>query len=385
MSIENNKISKNVNNVEISGIRKFYNKIVNYPEAISLTLGQPDFDVPLKIKKQIIEAINSNKTTYTSNAGIIELRQEICRYLSGFNIKYNAEEVCLTVGGSEALMDVFMCFLNPGDKVLIPTPAYPAYESCVKLLGADIVNYELKDDFSINFEALEKLIDAEKPKLMVVSYPSNPTGAVLSKDESIKLHNIIKKNDIIVISDEIYSSLCFNETYYSISQFEDIKHKVILVSGFSKMFSMTGLRLGFLCAEKQYMDSIMKVHQYNVSCAPSIVQWGAYVGLKECMDDVEYMKREFIKRRDYLFKELKNLGLEMQMPQGAFYMFPSIKKFNMSSEEFCEKLLKEANVAVVPGSAFGKAGEGYIRISYAYGMEQLEESINRIKLFLSRM
>lgn len=377
-----NKISKNVNSIEISGIRKFYNKIASYPEAISLTLGQPDFDVPLKIKNQIIEAVNLNKTTYTSNAGIIELREEICRYLSSFNIKYNSEEVCLTVGGSEALMDVFMCFLNPGDKVLIPGPAYPAYESCVKLIGADIACYELEDDFSINFEALEKLIENEKPKLMVVSYPSNPTGAVLSKNESIKLHNIIKKNDIIVISDEIYSSLCFNENYYSISQFDDIKHKVILVSGFSKMFSMTGLRLGFICAEKQYMESIIKVHQYNVSCAPSIVQWGAFVGLRECMGDVEFMKNEFIKRRDYLYNELKDLGFAMQMPQGAFYMFPSIRKFNMSSDEFCEKLLKEAGVAVVPGSAFGKSGEGYVRISYAYSMEQLEESVNRIKKFI---
>lgn len=377
-----NKVSDNVKNIEISGIRKFYNKIANYPDAISLTLGQPDFDVPLKIKNEIIASINSNKTTYTSNAGIIELREEICKYLSSFNIKYNPEEVCLTVGGSEALMDVFMAFLNPDDKVLIPAIAYPAYESCVKLIGGRIVNYELNNDFSINFDSLVKKIEEEKPKLMVVSYPSNPTGAVLSKDDSIKLHDIVRENDIILISDEIYSSLCFSTDYYSISQFEDIKSKVIIVSGFSKMFSMTGLRLGFLCAEKQYMDSIMKVHQYNVSCAPSIVQWGAYVGLKECMEDVEYMKNEFIKRRDYLYNELKNLGFEMHMPEGAFYMFPSIKAFNMSSDEFCERLLKEAGVAIVPGTAFGTGGEGYIRISYAYSMNQLEECVNRIKRFL---
>ena len=379
------KVSDKVNSIEISGIRKFYNKVANYPSAISLTLGQPDFDVPVKIKNEMIASINANKTTYTSNAGIIELRREICTYLSSFNIQYNSDEVCLTVGGSEGLMDVFMSLLNPEDKVLIPTPAYPAYESCVNLIGGKIVNYELNEDFSINFESLECKIKEEKPKLMVVSYPSNPTGAVLSKDENIKLHNIIKENDIIVISDEIYSSLCFNEGYYSITQFEDIKDKVILVSGFSKMFSMTGLRLGFVCAVEEYMASIIKVHQYNVSCAPSIVQWGAYIGLRECMDDVDYMKSEFIKRRDYLYSELKKLGFELNLPNGAFYMFPSIKKFNMSSDEFCESLLKEAGVAIVPGSAFGIGGEGYIRISYAYSMEQLKECVKRIEMFVNKI
>lgn len=378
----NNKISNNVNSIEISGIRKFYNKVANYPRAISLTLGQPDFPVPLSIKEGMIKAINEDKTTYTSNAGIVELRREICTYLKGFNINYNEEEVCLTVGGSEGLMDVFMAFLNPKDKVLIPTPAYPAYESCVKLMGGQIINYKLKDDFSIDFHNLEETIKIEKPKLMVLSYPSNPTGAVLSKEESIKLHNIIKENDIIVISDEIYSSLCFEEEYYSIASFEDIKDKVILVSGFSKMFSATGLRLGFLCTSKKYIDSIIKVHQYNVSCAPSIVQLGVLSGLKSSMGDVEYMKGEFIKRRDYLYNELKAIGFEVNLPKGAFYMFPSIKKFNMKSDEFCERLLKEALVAIVPGTAFGTGGEGYIRISYAYSMEELKESVKRIDGFI---
>ncbi|MGE5627125.1 MAG: pyridoxal phosphate-dependent aminotransferase [Solirubrobacterales bacterium] len=380
-----NKISNNVNSIEISGIRKFYNKLVDYPEAISLTLGQPDFDVPIKIKEEIVKAINDNKTTYTSNAGILELREEICSYLKEFTIDYKPEEVCLTIGGSEGLLDVFMALLNPLDKVLIPTPAYPAYESCVKLIGGEILNYKLKDDFSIDFEYLEELIKTEKPKLMVVSYPSNPTGAVLSKEQNEKLHSIIKDNDIIVISDEIYSSLCFEEEYFSIASFNDIKDKVILVSGFSKMFSMTGLRLGFVCAVKQYMDSIIKVHQYNVSCAPSIVQWGALAGLKYSMDDVEYMRNEFIKRRDYLYNQLKKLGFNMYLPKGAFYMFPSIKNFNMKSDEFCERLLKEAGVAIVPGTAFGTGGEGFIRISYAYSMEQLKECVSRIEKFVNSL
>jgi aminotransferase len=378
-------ISDNVNSIEISGIRKFYNKLVDYPDAISLTLGQPDFSVPVKIKEAIIEAIKEDKTEYTSNACIIELRREICSYLQGLGIWYEPEEVCLTVGGSEGLMDVFMAFINPGDKVLIPTPAYPAYESCVKLIGGTVVNYELNGDFSINFEALEKVIREEKPKLMVVSYPSNPTGAVLSKGDSEKLRDIIKVNDMIVISDEIYSSLCFDEEYHSIAGYEEIKDKVVLVSGFSKMFSMTGLRLGFVCAVKQYMDSIVKVHQYNVSCAPSIVQWGACTGLRECMGDVESMKEEFIRRRDYLYAQLKDMGFDVNMPMGAFYMFPSIKKFGMGSDEFCERLLKEEGVAIVPGSAFGTGGEGYIRISYAYSMPQLEECARRLRNFVEKL
>lgn len=381
----NSIISRNVQSIEISGIRKFFNKVVKYPNAISLTLGQPDFNVPEKIKEAMINAINENKTTYTSNAGIIELRKEISSYLKTQHINYNENEICITVGGSEGLMDVFAALLDPSDKVLVPTPAYPAYESCVKLLGGDIVNYNLKEDFSIDFEELEKLILQEKPKVMVLSYPSNPTGAILSKEDNDKLHKIISENEIIVVSDEMYSALYFEKEYYSIAQFDDIKDKVIVVGGFSKMFSMTGLRIGYVCAIEEFMNSIMKVHQYNVSCAPSIVQYGAYEGLKNCMEDVEYMKKEFIKRRDYLYDRLTKMGFESNIPKGAFYMFPSIKKFNLKSEDFCERLLKEAGVAAVPGSAFGVGGEGYIRISYAYSMEQLKEASDRMENFVKNL
>jgi aminotransferase len=380
-----NTISRNVQSIEISGIRKFFNKVSKYPDAISLTLGQPDFNVPQKIKVAMVKAIEDNKTTYTSNAGIIELRREISRYLKTLNINYDAEEICLTIGGSEGLMDVFTALLNPEDKVLIPTPAYPAYESCVKLLGANVVNYNLDNTFSIDFKELENLIKLEKPKVLVVSYPCNPTGAIISKEQRDKLYKIVKENNIIVVSDEIYSALCFEENYYSISQFEDINDRVIVVSGFSKMFSMTGLRIGYVCADASLMSSIMKVHQYNVSCAPSIVQWGTYEGLRNCMEDVEFMKKEFIKRRDYLYNRLINMGFNANLPMGAFYMFPSIERFNMKSEEFCEKLLKEAGVAIVPGSAFGAGGEGYIRISYAYSMEQLKEAADRMEKWLKSL
>ena len=381
----NSIISRNVQSIEISGIRKFFNKVVKYPNAISLTLGQPDFNVPEKIKEAMINAINENKTTYTSNAGIIDLRKEISSYLKTQHINYNENEICITVGGSEGLMDVFAALIDPSDKVLVPTPAYPAYESCVKLLGGDIVNYNLKEDFSIDFEELEKLILQEKPKVMVLSYPSNPTGAILSKEDNDKLHKIISENEIIVVSDEMYSALYFEKEYYSIAQFDDIKDKVIVVGGFSKMFSMTGLRIGYVCAIEEFMNSIMKVHQYNVSCAPSIVQYGAYEGLKNCMEDVEYMKKEFIKRRDYLYDRLTKMGFESNIPKGAFYMFPSIKKFNLKSEDFCERLLKEAGVAAVPGDAFGVGGEGYIRISYAYSMEQLKEASDRMENFVKNL
>jgi aminotransferase len=376
--------STNVNNIEISGIRKFFNKVSEVPEALSLTLGQPDFAVPDKIKAAMMRAIEENKTGYTSNAGIIELRNGISWYLKSFNIDYKSEEICATIGGSEGLFSVFMALLNNGDKVLIPSPAYPAYESCVKLLGGTVVNYALNEDFTINFEELKKTIAQEKPKLLVVSYPSNPTGAVLSKEDRDKLYEIVKHEDIIIISDEIYSALSYEDSYYSICQYEDIKHKVILVSGFSKMFSMTGLRLGYVCTVREFMDQIIKVHQYNVSCAPSIVQWGAYEGLKSCLNDVEKMKQEFMKRRDYIYERLISMGMEVVMPAGAFYIFPSIKKYNISSDVFCERLLREGFVAAVPGSAFGRLGEGYIRISYSYSMENLKEGMNRLEEWLKR-
>lgn len=375
-------ISNNVNSIEISGIRKFYNKVSKVDGAISLTLGQPDFSVPKLIKKEMCNAIENDKTGYTSNAGIVELRDEISKYLNNMNINYNRDEICVTVGGSEGLMNVFTSLLNPCDKVLIPTPAYPAYESCVKILGGTVINYNLKSDFSPDFEELQNLIEREKPKLLVVSYPCNPTGSVLSKEDNVLLYNIIKKSNIIVVSDEMYASLCYEDKYYSVAQYEDIKDRVIVVGGFSKMFSMTGLRVGYVCAAKGIIENVIKVHQYNVSCAASISQWGAYRGLKSCLQDVEYMKKGFIKRKKYLCDKLLELGFDVMVPKGAFYVFPSIKKFNMNSEEFCERLLYEAKVAVIPGSAFGAGGEGYVRISYSYSMDELKEAMRRIEKWL---
>jgi aminotransferase len=330
----------------------------------------------------MINAINEDKTEYTSNIGIVQLREQISEYLSSFKIEYSPEEICITIGGSEALLAIFTALINAEDKVLVPSIAYPAYESCIKLLGGRVVNYNLNEDFTIDFSSLEAVIESEKPKLMVLSYPSNPTGATLSKEDRDKLHRIILNNEIMVVTDEIYGSLCFEEEYYSISQFSDIRDKVVFVGGFSKMFSMTGLRIGYLCANEEIMKSVLKVHQYAVSCAPSISQYGALEGLKSCFDEVENMRCEFQKRRDYVYERLSQMGFDVILPKGAFYIFPSIKKFRLSSEDFCERLLKEAKVAIVPGSAFGPSGEGYARISYSYSMQQLQDSLDRIECFI---
>ncbi|URZ07259.1 pyridoxal phosphate-dependent aminotransferase [Clostridium felsineum] len=381
--MENSKISSGASSIQISGIRKFYNKVAKVEGAISLTLGQPDFPVPGKVKEAMIRAIDDDKTVYTSNAGIEELREEISKYLRKFNINYEKDEICITAGGTEGIMDIFSTLLNKDDKVLVPDPAFPAYDSCTRLLGGEVITYGLYgSEFSIDFNELEDKIKNEKPKFMVLSYPSNPTGAVLSKEDNERLHQLIQDNDIIAVTDEMYSALCYEEEYYSISQYKDIKEKVIIVSGFSKTFSMTGLRIGYVCASSTFMDSILKVHQYTTTCAPSISQYGALEGLRNCDADVQYMKNEFKKRRDYVYKRLKDMGFEVSLPKGAFYIFPSVDGFGMTSEEFCEKLLNEAKVAIVPGSAFGEKGENFARISYAYSEVELEECMNRMEKWI---
>ena len=377
-------MNDNIKNVQISGIRKFYNEVQKVDGAISLTLGQPDFELPKAIKDGLIKAINENKTTYTSNLGIDELRNEISKYLNTKDISYNANEICITVGGSEALFNIFTALINKNDKVLIPTPAYPAYESIVAILGGEVVNYSLDEQFNINIDDIENKIKDMNIKYLVLSLPSNPTGAVLSKEEKEKLVRVIKDNDVIVITDEIYEALCYEE-YYSVAQCKEIKEKIIYVGGFSKMFSMTGLRVGYYACSEYLMNEIIKVHQYNVSCAPSICQWAVYDGFKYGLNDVKYMKRIFSKRKDFVVNRLKEIGLDVVIPKGAFYVFPSIKKYNMSSEEFALRLLHEEKVACVPGTAFGNGGEGYLRLSYCYSDEELNESLNRLEKFIKKL
>ena len=374
----------NLKNVQISGIRKFYNEVKKIDGAISLTLGQPDFPVPKVVKEALINAVNEDKTVYTENAGILPLRKEISQYLMKRGIDYSADEICITVGGSEAIFTILTALINEGDNVLIPTPAYPAYENIVNILGGNVVSYGLNDDFSINIENLKELIKENQIKVLVLSLPSNPLGTILTKEEKEELIKIITTNNIFVVTDEIYESLIYEE-YYSVAEEKEILDKVIYISGFSKMFSMTGLRVGYFAAQKQLIDEIMKVHQYNVSCATSICQWAALEGLRNGLDDVENMKNVFRERKDYVISELRNMGLEVNEPKGAFYVFPSIKKFNMSSEEFCLKLLNEEKIACVPGSSFGIGGEGYIRISYCYSMEELKKALLGLKKFINKI
>lgn len=374
----------NVSTVQLSGIRRFFNKVSKVQGALSLTIGQPDFKTPQKIKDAMIKAILDDKTVYTQNAGLEELRDEISKYLKKRDIHYSKDEICITVGGSEALYSLFTVLLNKGDKVLIPTPAYPAYEANVKILGGEVVNYALNENFEVDVEALKEIIREHNIKIMVLSFPTNPTGAILRKKTRDELVKLITEEDILVITDEIYEAICFDD-YYSVAQIEEIKEKVIYIGGFSKTFSMTGLRIGFLCSNESIMQEVVKVHQYNVSCAASVSQYGALTGLRECLDDVKNMRKEFQKRRDYVFNRLKSMGLEVVLPMGAFYIFPSIKKFGLSSEEFCERLLNEKKVACVPGSAFGTGGEGYMRISYCYSFEELEKGLNLIEEFINNL
>lgn len=377
-------VNRRVENIEISGIRKFFDKVSDYPDAVSLTLGQPDFSVPISIKNAMIKAIEDNKTEYTANAGIYELRKEISNYLyKSFDIHYNPEEICITTGGSEGLFSVFNALINEGDEVLIPDPAYPAYESILKIMGAKISYYDMNEDFSINVLGLKDILASNNNiKAIILSYPSNPTGGILSSENKKQLYELLKAKNILIITDEIYSSLCY-EDYNSISQFQDLKDKIVLISGFSKMFSMTGLRIGYVCSNAILMKEILKVHQYNVSCATSISQWGALEGLKSALSDVEMMKENFVKRRNYVYDRLIAMGLDVVLPKGAFYIFPSIKKLNKNSEEFCLELLHKNRVACVPGSAFGSKGEGSMRISYSYHIDNLEVGLNRIEDFLN--
>ncbi|MBE6053021.1 MAG: aminotransferase class I/II-fold pyridoxal phosphate-dependent enzyme [Clostridium sartagoforme] len=373
-------MNSNLDDIEMSGIRRFFNKVKDVDGAISLTLGQPDFKTPMEIKYGMIKAIEEDKTIYTDNFGLLELRKEISRYLKSKKINFEYDEICITVGASEALFSSIVAVVNKGDKVLVPTPAYPAYENIVKIIGGKVVNYNLNDDFSLNIDKLERVIKEDKIKYMILSYPSNPTGAVLNKDEYVKLVEIIRENNINIISDEIYEAFCYDK-YYSVAMSEDIKDNVIYIGGFSKMFSITGIRIGFIAAKKAIINEIGKVHQYNVSCSNSIGQYGVLEGLKYGLYNINNMKEEFIKRKAYVEERLRNMNIDFVSPKGAFYIFPSIKKFNMNSELLCEKLLYEEKVACVPGNAFGVSGEGYIRISYCYSIDELSEGLNRIENF----
>ena len=384
-----NKVLNNtVREIPPSGIRKFFDLASEMEGVISLGVGEPDFDTPWKIREAAIYSIEQGKTFYTANKGLAELRKEICRYQKRrFNLDYDYEKECVvTVGGSEAIDLAFRSLINPGDEVILLQPSYVAYTPGVELAGGKVVNIELKEDnqFKLTPELLEAAI-TPKTKAILLNYPTNPTGGFMTREDYEKIVPIIKEHEIIVITDEIYAELSYEQKFCSIAAFPEIKDQVILVSGYSKAYAMTGWRLGYVLANEVLTNAMNKIHQYVIMSAPTGAQYGAIEAMRHCDNEIEKMRQAYMLRRNYIVKAFNDMGLHTFTPQGAFYVFPCIKSTGMTSEQFCEELLKDQLVACVPGNAFGQAGEGYIRVSYAYSIEQIKEATSRIKKFLDKL
>ena len=382
-----NLINQRVQSIQISGIRKFYNKVINYPDAISLTIGQPDFYTPQHIKEAAKKAIDENKTVYTPNAGLLELRIAAADYLQNkYGLSYNPkDEVITTAGASEAIDIALRTILEEGVEVILPGPVYPGYEPIIRLCGAIPVYIDTRENgFKMNAQLLKEKI-TEKTRCIIIPYPSNPTGCILNRESLKEIVDLLQDKKIFVLSDEIYSELVYEEQHISIASFPMMRDKTIIINGLSKSHSMTGWRVGFTFAPSFLTRQMVKVHQYNVTCASSISQFAAIEALTEGFRDAEPMREEYCNRRDYVYNRLIEMGFEAEKPNGAFYILPSIRKFGMKSGEFADRLLAEAGVAVVPGDAFSEYGEGYIRISYAYSMEVLTEALNRMEKFIKNL
>lgn len=372
-----------------SGIRKFFDIVSDMKDAISLGVGEPDFDTPWHIREEGIYSLEKGRTFYTSNAGLKELKVEIHNYLRRkCDLSYDPDtEILVTVGGSEAIDIAMRAMLNPGDEVLIPQPSYVSYLPCAVLADGVPVAIELeeKDNFRLTPEKLlEKL--TPKSKLLVLPFPNNPTGAIMEREDLEKIAKIVEEHDLFVISDEIYAELTYGaERHVSIASLPGMQERTVLINGFSKAYAMTGWRLGYACAPKLILSQMLKIHQYAIMCAPTTSQYAAVSALRDGDADVQHMRESYDQRRRYLMHAFAEMGLECFEPLGAFYMFPSIKRFGMTSDEFATQLLKEEKVAVVPGTAFGDSGEGYLRVSYAYSLESLKEALSRIERFVNRL
>lgn len=371
--------------IQPSGIRKFFDIVTEMKDAISLGVGEPDFDTPWHIREEGIYSLEKGRTFYTSNAGLKELKIEICNYLKrrfGLEYDYNGE-VFVTVGGSEAIDLALRAMLDPGDEVLIPQPCYVSYEPCTILAGGKPVIIELKgeNEFKLTKEQLLEAI-TDKTKILVLAYPNNPTGAIMEYKDLKPLVDIIIEKDLYVISDEIYSELTYGRKHVSIASFPGMKERTIVINGFSKSYAMTGWRLGYAAGPASIITQMIKIHQFAIMCAPTTSQYAGIEALKNGDSDVEMMRDAYDRRRRYLVHALRNMGLECFEPYGAFYVFPCIKSLGMTSEEFATKLLQEEKVAVVPGTAFGNCGEGYLRISYAYSIDNLKTALERIGRFV---
>lgn len=381
-------LSKKVVQLQPSGIRKFFDVVNEMQDAISLGVGEPDFDTPWRIREEGIYTLERGRTFYTSNAGLMELKVEITKYLENrVHVSYNPKnEVLVTVGGSEAIDMMFRAMLDPGDEVLIPQPSYVSYLPCAVMADGVPVVIPLKNEnqFKLTAQELEDVI-TPKTKILVMPFPNNPTGAIMTKEDLEPLVDVIIRNDLYVLSDEIYSELSYMGDHVSIASFPGMKERTILVNGFSKGFAMTGWRLGYACGPAEIIAQMTKIHQYAIMCAPTNSQYAAVEGLRNCMGEVEKMREAYNQRRRYLMHEFKRMGLECFEPYGAFYVFPSIKEFGMTSEEFATRFLEEERVAVVPGTAFGDCGEGFLRISYAYSLEDLKVALGRLENFITRL
>lgn len=383
-----NPLAERVVDIPFSGIRKFFDIVSEMPEAISLGVGEPDFDTPWHIRDEGIYSLEKGRTFYTSNSGLKELRQEIANYMKRRqNLEYDAmKEVLITVGGSEAIDIGMRVMLNPGEEVLIPQPSYVSYEPCVTLAGGVPVIIDLKQENEFRLTAQE-LLDAitEKTKILVLPFPNNPTGAILEERDLQELAKVCVEKDIFVMSDEIYAELTYKERHISIAQMPGMKERTILINGFSKAYAMTGWRLGYACGPAAVIEQMLKVHQYAIMCAPTTSQYAAVEALKNGDEDVREMREAYNQRRRYLVHAFREMGLECFEPFGAFYIFPSIQEFGMTSDEFATRFLMEEKVAVVPGTAFGACGEGFLRISYAYSLENLKVAIGRFQHFVERL
>ncbi len=383
-----NPLSKKVVEIQPSGIRKFFDIVSEMPDAISLGVGEPDFDTPWRIREEGIYTLEKGKTFYTSNSGLKDLKIEICKYLKRkVNVEYNfSNEVIVTVGGSEGIDIALRAMLDPGDEVLIPQPSYVSYLPCTVLADGVPVTIPLqeKNEFKLTAEELEAAI-TPKTKVLVMPFPNNPTGSIMTKEDLEPIVEVVKKYDLFVISDEIYSELSYQGEHVSIASFEGMKERTILINGFSKGFAMTGWRLGYACGPKEIIEQMVKIHQFAIMCAPTNSQYAAVEALRSCDDEVQEMREAYNQRRRFLMNEFKRLHIQCFEPFGAFYVFPCIKEFGMTSEEFAMRFLEEEKVAVVPGTAFGDCGEGFLRISYAYSIEELKVAIERLEKFVTRL
>lgn len=383
-----NPLSDVITQIQPSGIRKFFDLVSEMKDAISLGVGEPDFDTPWHIREEGIYSLEKGKTFYTSNSGLKELKEEVASYLMRkHKVAYDADhEVMITVGGSEAIDVAMRVMLNPGEEVLIPQPSYVSYLPCTMLAGGVPVTIELeeKDEFRLTPEKLlEKITD--KTKLLVLPFPNNPTGAIMEYEDLEKIAKIIEEKDLFVLSDEIYAELSYKGEHHSIIEFPGMWERTVYINGFSKAYAMTGWRLGYACAPRLILEQMLKVHQFAIMCAPTTSQYAAVEALRNGDQDVAMMRESYDQRRKYLVSRLREMGMDCFEPYGAFYVFPSIKRFGMTSEEFANRLLQEEKVAVVPGTAFGDSGEGFLRISYAYSLQDLKKALERIECFVGRL